>query len=168
MARTFSRLLRRHQVLNDIHRIPINKRTIWQRLTFKARASAFTSAVGKRYAAFIPVGTRLSPTIRFGHAFNGVHIAGNARIGEHVLIMQNVPIGANMGHARDTEAPVIGNNVFIGANACIIGRCVIGDGAKIGAGVVLVNATIPAGAVIVNNSAYDLTNDRSVYSRSRS
>ena len=71
--------------------------------------------------------------------------------------MQHVTIGE---HQRTKEAPVIGNDVFIGPNACIIGKCIIGDGAKIGPGVVLVNVDIPVGATIVNNAAYDQTNQR--------
>ncbi len=91
-----------------------------------------------------------------------MHLSHNARIGEHVTIMQHVTIGE---HQRTKEAPVIEDDVFVGPNACIIGRCRIGQGARIGPGVVLVNATVPAGALIVNSGAYDLTNHRWAHDR---
>lgn len=45
-------------------------------------------------------------------------------------------------------APNIGNNVFIGAGAKIIGPVTIGDNAKIGAGCIVVK-DIPANATCV-------------------
>lgn len=79
------------------------------------------------------------------------------------MIYQHVTIGSKRSSNGKYVAPVIGDQVVIGANATLIGRCVIGRGAKIGAGVTLVDATIPEEAIIINKSAYDLTNGRYVY-----
>ena len=157
MASTFARLRRRHQQLNRIYNLPAEQRSWWWRLTLRFWIGQFQSAVRRRYLASVPVAVRLSPTVAFGHDFNGVHLSHNTRIGERVTIMQHVTIGE---HQRTKEAPVINDDVFIGPNACIIGRCIIGQGAKIGPGVVLVNAAVPPGAIIVNSAAYDLTNQR--------
>ena len=48
-------------------------------------------------------------------------------------------------------APQIGNNVFIGAGAKIIGPVIIGDNARIGAGCIVVK-DVPANATCVMQS----------------
>jgi len=115
-----------------------------------------------KYAAGINPVVRLGEGASFPHGFNGVHITGIAVIGKRCTILQQVTIGLNVPR-RAEDAPVIGDDVFIGAGAKIIGKCYIGDGARIGAGVVLVNAQIPQGVTIVNKSAYNLTDGRNVY-----
>jgi len=44
--------------------------------------------------------------------------------------------------------PTIDNNVVIGANATVLGAVTVGDGAKIGAGSVVIKS-VPAGATVV-------------------
>lgn len=51
-----------------------------------------------------------------------------------------------------TETPVIGNNVYIGAKATIIGGIKIGDNAKIGAGAVVIK-DVPEGCTAVGAPA---------------
>lgn len=50
------------------------------------------------------------------HGFHGIHISREAEIGHHCTIYQNVTIGAGY-HG----APRIGNNVYIGAGAILLG-----------------------------------------------
>lgn len=147
--------------MRPIQQRPRHERSALERLALQVTKTWFRRTIAYRFGGHIHPATEIGPEASFPHDFHGVFIGTGARIGRGVTIMQNVTIGNSM-NARN-EDPIIGNNVFIGANACIIGRCVIGDGARIGAGVVLVNVTIPPGAVIVNNSAYDLTNQRLVY-----
>lgn len=88
--------------------------------------------------------------VTFPH-FSGIHIACASSIGKGCIIHQNVTIGSN--YLKDTKypgAPKIGKNVFIGANACIIGGVVIGDNVRIGAGCVVVE-DIPEGSIVVMN-----------------
>lgn len=73
----------------------------------------------------------------------GVVINGTVRGGSGVKIEHQVTIGAEKRHS-----PVIGNDVFVGAGAKIIGPVRIGDGAKIGANAVVLT-DIPAGATAV-------------------
>ena len=69
-----------------------------------------------------------------------------AVIGNNCNIQQDVTLGkANRG--KKVGAPVIGNNVFIGAGAKIIGRIHVGDGAAVGANAV-VTKDVPAGAAV--------------------
>ena len=64
----------------------------------------------------------------------GVVINGSVRGGTNVKIEHQVTIGAER-----RLSPVIGNDVFIGAGAKIIGSVTVGDGARIGANAVVVH-----------------------------
>lgn len=61
-------------------------------------------------------------------------INSSSILGKNVSIMQGVTIGGNMGKIKDgLIAPCIGNNVFIGAGAKILGPVKIGENSMIGA-----------------------------------
>jgi len=64
----------------------------------------------------------------------GVVINSAVRGGSNVLIESSVVIGDNHG-----KSPVLGNNVFIGSGAKIIGGIRIGDFTNIGANAVVLN-----------------------------
>lgn len=92
----------------------------------------------------------IADDISFPH-FSGIHIACAAKIGKGCTIHQNVTIGSNyLEGTKKPGAPVIGNNVYIGANCCIVGGVRIADNVKIGAGCVVVD-DIPEGAIVVMN-----------------
>jgi serine O-acetyltransferase len=73
----------------------------------------------------------------------GVVINGLVRGGSNVLIEHQVTIGAER-----RQSPTVGNNVFIGAGAKILGAVVIGDGARIGANAVVVKDVPPETTVV--------------------
>ena len=80
-----------------------------------------------------------------GCAGAGLHIAHGkivvqheVIIGEHCKILSDVTIGIN-GRKDLCGSPVIGNNVFIGTGARIIGPVHIGNNVVIGANAVVVN-----------------------------
>lgn len=77
------------------------------------------------------------------HRIQGIFITEDAIIGKNAKIMQNVTIGKSKN-----SAPVIGDNVFIGANACIIGGVKIGNNVRIGAGAVVVK-DVPDNTTVV-------------------
>ena len=64
---------------------------------------------------------------------NGVVIHEEVIVGNDCMIMQQVTIGM----IGDGEVPTIGNRVYIGAGAKIIGKVSVGDGARIGANAVV-------------------------------
>ncbi len=73
----------------------------------------------------------------------GIVINGAVRGGSDIKIEHQVTIGA-----EKNTAPVLGNNIFIGAGAKIIGAVKIGNDVKIGANAV-VTKDVPDGATAV-------------------
>ena len=53
-------------------------------------------------------------------------------IGDNVTIFQNVRLGVKV-NGEEYSAPIIGNNVVIGAGSCILGDVKVGNNVKIGA-----------------------------------
>lgn len=78
--------------------------------------------------------------------FGGVVVSGDARIGDNCRIRTGVVIG--LARVADPCAPVIGNNVDIGAGAKLIGRISIGDNVNIGANSV-VTSDVPSDSTAV-------------------
>lgn len=70
---------------------------------------------------------------------NGVVIHEHAQIGDDCMIMQQVTVGM----IGEGQVPTIGNRVYVGAGAKIIGKLVIGDGARIGANAVVMTDVPP-------------------------
>ncbi len=77
---------------------------------------------------------------------SGIVLNGRVRLGNDVRIRQNTTIGVKS--TTDLGAPVIGDNVDIGAGAVILGAVHVGDHAMIGANAVVIS-DVPAGAVAV-------------------
>jgi serine O-acetyltransferase len=73
----------------------------------------------------------------------GVVINGAVRAGANVRIEHQVTIGAEKG-----ESPRLGNNVFIGCGAKLVGPVSVGDGARIGANAVVVHDVAPDTTVV--------------------
>jgi len=63
----------------------------------------------------------------------GVVINSSTVVGNNITVESSVVIGAEKGFS-----PCLGNNIFIGAGAKIIGKVTIGDNVKIGANAVVV------------------------------
>jgi len=72
---------------------------------------------------------------------------GSVRIGKNCTILHGVTIGAD-----DHGVPKIGNNVYIGCNATIIGNVTVGDNVKIGA-CTLICKNVPDNTTVVGNPA---------------
>jgi serine O-acetyltransferase len=80
-----------------------------------------------------------------GHT-GGVHINPGAVLGRNCDVAHRVTIGASaMGRQG---IPVVGDNVYIGTGATLLGNIKIGNGAKIAANT-LVMSNVPAGATVL-------------------
>lgn len=79
----------------------------------------------------------------FCHKGFGIVINSRTVIGRNVVIQHGVTIG-EIGNAT----PIIGDNVYIGAKATIIGGVTVGCNSKIGAGAVVLD-DVPEGCTAV-------------------
>lgn len=103
----------------------------------------------ERYNAFIPMGVQFAGCPIMPHGVYGVFISSGAQIGHNCTIFHQVTIGSNtLRDSKHCGAPIIGNNVYIGCGAKIIGNVYIGDNARIGANCV-VTMDVPANATVV-------------------
>ena len=96
------------------------------------------------FATMIPSSATIGKRFACGYWGLGVVIHAKAVIGDDCTIAQNVTIGRNPG---DVRVPVIGDRVYIGAGAVIVGEITIGDDAVIGANCVVIR-DVPSGAVV--------------------
>ena len=76
----------------------------------------------------------------------GIVISGYAKFGDNCRIRNGVVVG--LSRVDDPCAPVIGNNVDIGAGAKLLGRITIGDNCLIGANAVVIR-DVPANSIAV-------------------
>jgi serine O-acetyltransferase len=87
-------------------------------------------------------GAEFGPGFVLIHA-TGVVINSQVRGGRNVMIEHQVTIGA-----EKRQAPRIGDGVFLGAGAKILGAVVVGDGARVGANAVVVKDVPPHSTVV--------------------
>ncbi|MBN1814916.1 MAG: serine O-acetyltransferase [Anaerolineae bacterium] len=97
-------------------------------------------------------GIEIHPGATIGRRFfidhgMGVVIGETAEVGDDVLMYQGVVLGGT-SLEKTKRHPTIGNNVVVGTGATILGPIAVGDGARIGAGSVVVKP-VPPGATIV-------------------
>lgn len=90
--------------------------------------------------------------------YGTIVINGNAHIGKNCRIMSGVCIGSTNGR---NCAAVIGDNVYIGAGAKIIGSITIGDNVCIGANAVVVKC-VPNGVTVAGVPAKIISNSDSM------
>lgn len=106
----------------------------------------------------IPASVKIGNSFYIGH-FGGIIINANAIIGDNCNISQGVTIGVSgLGEKRGT--PVIGNNVYIGANAVVAGKIKIENDVLIGA-CSLVTSNAASGAVLLGVPAVKISNNGS-------
>ena len=102
----------------------------------------------ERYGLEILPKTQIGKGLYLGHAFN-ITINPNAVIGENCNIHKGVVIGqSNRGNKKG--APIIGNKVWIGINAAIVGKITIGDDVLIAPNS-YVNVDVPSHSVVFGN-----------------
>jgi serine O-acetyltransferase len=89
--------------------------------------------------------SRLPPDLQLPHPY-GIIVHPQAVIGRRVTVMQQVTIGGR--DHRENIAPLIGDDVYIGAGARVLGDVRIGQGVVIGANAV-VTRDIPPGVTVV-------------------
>lgn len=107
-------------------------RAMYRRYTFK-------------FGISIPYSTRIGSGLYIGH-FGGVVVTPGATIGRNCNLSQGVTIGqVNRGDRRGT--PRIGDNVYVGPGAKVLGAINVGNDVAIGANAVVVK-DVPDLAVV--------------------
>ena len=102
-----------------------------------ANVAHLVSAAGRiLFSAHVPPEAEIGPGVEFGYGGIGVVVHRQAVIGRNVLISPGVVIG---GRSELPGAPVIEDEVKIGAGAKVLGPIRIGRGAKIGANAVVIH-----------------------------
>lgn len=103
-----------------------------------------------KYSIQIPYSTIIGDHFAIGH-YGGIVINKNAILGEHVRIMNGILIGEE-SRGKRKGSPVIGNNVFIGTNAIIVGKVTIGNDVLIAPNS-YVNFDVPDHSIVIGNPA---------------
>ena len=97
-------------------------------------------------------GIEIHPGAKIGEGFfidhgNGVVIGETAEIGNNVTLYQGVTLGGT-GKESGKRHPTVCDNVMISAGAKVLGSFTIGEGSKIGAGSVVLEAVPPHSTVV--------------------
>lgn len=101
-----------------------------------------------RFGSEIAIGSPIGAGLYIPHPW-GI-VVGICEVGDDVTILQNVTIGKRS--IKEDGAPLIGDGVYLGAGAVILGTLTIGNGASVGANSVLLS-DVPPGAVAVGAPA---------------
>lgn len=104
----------------------------------------------------IPINT-IGPGLSIAH-YGTIVINSNSKIGKNLRIQEGVTIGATNG---SLAAPIVGDNVFIGSGAKIIGDISITNDIAIGAGSVVTKSFLEHGITIAGIPAKKISNNNS-------
>lgn len=96
--------------------------------------------------AEIPGSIECGPGLRLPHGGRGVIVNGNSKIGSGVTLYHRVTLGVS--GPDPMNVPRLGDDVYVGTGATLIGGISVGDHARVGAGAV-VTKDVPANSVAV-------------------
>jgi len=100
-------------------------------------AKMLQSIISRKFGMDIHPAAKIGYGILVDHATNIV-IGETATVGNNVSFLHGVTLGGTGNEIGDRH-PKVGNGVMLGAHAQLLGNIHIGDGAKIGAGAVVVS-----------------------------
>ncbi len=101
----------------------------------------FQSRVSELFNVDIHPACRIGSGVMFDHA-TGIVIGETAVVGDDCSILQGVTLGGT-GKEFEDRHPKIGNGVLVSVGSKVLGNITIGDGARIGAGSVVLKAVEP-------------------------
>ena len=155
-------ILNKYSLNNDAYRLLKYRRKIMRGGKLISYYYKFKyNKICLRNNSFIPISSQIGDNIVFPHGLAGIFISQKAIIGDNCVVFHQVTIGSNnLKDSNGYGAPIIGNNVYIGAGAKIIGNVKIGDNVRIGANAVIVN-DIPANATVVLDNPRIILHEKS-------
>lgn len=133
-----------------LHRVA---HTLWR------RGVPFLPRLISQIARFLS-GIEIHPGATIGRGFfidhgMGVVIGETTEVGDWVMLYQGVTLGGT-GKQGGKRHPTLGNRVVVGVGSSVLGDIVVGDGARIGAGSVVLK-DVPPGATAVGIPARVVT-----------
>lgn len=113
-----------------------------------------------KYNTQIPANVKIGNGFAIGH-YGGIVINPDAIIGKNVNIFNGVLVGTEFRGKRQ-GVPVIGDRVWIGTNAVIVGNIKIGNNVLIAPNS-YVNFDVPDNSIVVGNPAKVISNEKATY-----
>ena len=102
------------------------------------------------YGFQIPSSTQIGKGLYIGH-WGTIVVNGRAIIGDFCNLSPGVTIGQT-NRGKNMGVPTIGNRVWIGTNAVIVGNITIGDNVMIAPNA-FVNISVPSNSLVIGNPA---------------
>jgi Serine acetyltransferase len=134
------------------YRLAVQSNNVFMRKLY----GAICRYTGYLYHSEISSLPEIGPGLYIGHPWC-ITINGNAKLGKNCNLQKNVTIGqANRGSRQG--CPIIGDNVWIGINATVVGRIKIGNDVLIAPNS-YVNVDVPSHSVVFGNPCQIHHND---------
>ena len=124
--------------MNAIHLYRLARVLHEHRIPFVPKALYFANFLV--FNSSVPFTADIGEGSRFAYGGMGVVIHGAAKIGKRAMIGQGITIG---GRSKHPVAPEIGDDVYIGAGARILGPVKIGSGSLIAPNAVVIHDVPP-------------------------
>lgn len=120
----------------------------WRKIVAKSKFSYVYKLVlrslRKHYHIEIPYTVKIGPGFSMDHAYN-ITINSKAVLGENVTMYKGSTIGMDK-----SGVPIVGNNVYIGLNATIVGGIKVGNDVLIAPNT-FVNFDVPDHSIVLGN-----------------
>lgn len=168
ITKDLSRIYEQKLTVRDRLFLPLEVKylMLWRKASFYRHQYMISKGFGKRLPSIyyglklmrmmqktqinIPAGVTAGPGLYIGH-LGRIIIHPDAVLGSNVNLSTGVTIGqCNRGSRKGV--PTIGNHVWIGTNAVVVGKVSIGDDVLIAPGA-YVNTDIPSHSVVIGNPA---------------
>ena len=98
---------------------------------------------------------RIGRGLYLGHPYN-ISVSEYAEIGDNCNLNKGVTLGAENRGER-AGAPILGNRVWVGTNAVLVGKITIGDNVLIAPNA-YVNMDVPSDSIVLGNPAKIISN----------
>ncbi|HEU5320614.1 MAG TPA: serine O-acetyltransferase EpsC [Methylomirabilota bacterium] len=136
-----------------LHAIVLHRISHWLHTRLRLPLLARLLAVVSRFWT----GVEIHPGARIGRGFfldhgTGVVIGETAVVGDYCVMFHNVTLGGT-GKYGGQRHPVVGDHVFIGTSAILLGPIVVGDHARVGANAFIINRDVPPDSTVVGTPA---------------
>ncbi|WP_258554941.1 serine O-acetyltransferase [Pragia fontium] len=126
------------RIANYLHHVSNGQSIIAKRINWNLRI---------KYGVEVELGAVIKEGLSLVHRV-GIVISRHSVIGTNFHVLQNVTVGVVIREGDKTPSIVIGDNVTVGANSCIIGSDItIGDNVAIGA-MSFINKSIPSDCTV--------------------